>query len=178
MRSPLVTIYTAGLLDAAGIGLIFPILPSRLSEATHASSVAPHMGVMTALYAVLQFVFAPALGALSDREGRGRVLLISLFGATADYLLLAFANSFWMLLVGRAVVGLTSANGDGSRAQRLDRLRRHAAFRHRRYRDPGLSDVRQAAGGPGAIRLSVAAVNVCGSTDHHRNAHPTISGPA
>jgi MFS transporter, DHA1 family, tetracycline resistance protein len=58
----------------------------------------------------MQFVFAPVLGSLSDRLGRRPVLLISLAGAAINYLFLAFAPSLWMLLLGRAIAGLTSAN--------------------------------------------------------------------
>ncbi len=110
MNRPLIVIFTAIVLDAVGIGLIFPILPSLLEEVTHAQDVAPYIGVLIALYAIMQFVFAPVLGALSDRLGRRPVLLISLGGAAINYLLLAFAPSLWMLLVGRAIAGLTSAN--------------------------------------------------------------------
>lgn len=77
MTKPLVVIFTAIVLDAIGIGLIFPILPSLLAEVTHAGNVAPLIGIMTALYAVMQFLFAPVLGSLSDRLGRRPVLLIS-----------------------------------------------------------------------------------------------------
>ena len=110
MTRPLLVIFTAIVLDAVGIGLIFPILPSLLQEVTHADNVAPLIGIMTALYAVMQFVFAPVLGSLSDRLGRRPVLLISLAGAAINYLFLAFAPNLWMLLLGRAIAGLTSAN--------------------------------------------------------------------
>jgi len=110
MNKPLVVIFTAIVLDAVGIGLIFPILPSLLQEVTHADKVAQYIGIMTALYAAMQFVFAPVLGALSDRLGRRPVLLISLGGAAINYLVLAFAPNLWMLLIGRAIAGLTSAN--------------------------------------------------------------------
>ena len=110
MTRPLIVIFTAIVLDAVGIGLIFPILPRLLQEVTHADSVAPYIGIMTALYAVMQFIFAPVLGSLSDRLGRRPVLLISLAGAAINYLFLAFAPSLWMLLLGRAIAGLTSAN--------------------------------------------------------------------
>jgi DHA1 family tetracycline resistance protein-like MFS transporter len=65
---------------------------------------------MMALYATMQFVFAPVLGSLSDRLGRRPVLLISLAGAAVNYLFLALAPNLWMLLLGRAIAGLTSAN--------------------------------------------------------------------
>jgi DHA1 family tetracycline resistance protein-like MFS transporter len=110
MNKPLAVIFTAIVLDAVGIGLIFPILPSLLEEVTHAENVASTIGVMTALYAVTQFIFAPVLGSLSDRLGRRPVLLISLAGAAVNYLFLAFAPNLWMLLLGRAIAGLTSAN--------------------------------------------------------------------
>lgn len=65
---------------------------------------------MTALYALMQFIFAPVLGALSDRLGRRPVLLISLAGAAVNYLFLAFAPNLTLLFIGRAIAGLTSAN--------------------------------------------------------------------
>ncbi|WP_213770283.1 TCR/Tet family MFS transporter [Bradyrhizobium sp. dw_78] len=110
MNRALVVIFTAIVLDAVGIGLIFPILPSLLQDVTHAENVAPYIGIMIALYAVMQFIFAPVLGSLSDRLGRRPVLLISLAGAAINYLFLAFAPNLWMLLLGRAIAGLTSAN--------------------------------------------------------------------
>ena len=110
MNKPLIVIFTAIVLDAVGIGLIFPILPSLLQEVTHTDNVVAYIGIMTALYAIMQFIFAPVLGSLSDRLGRRPVLLISLAGAAINYLFLAFAPSLWMLLLGRAIAGLTSAN--------------------------------------------------------------------
>jgi DHA1 family tetracycline resistance protein-like MFS transporter len=110
MNRPLFVIFTAIVLDAIGIGLIFPILPTLLQDVAHTQNVAPYIGTMTALYAVMQFIFAPVLGALSDRLGRRPVLLISLGGAAVNYLFLAFASNLWMLFIGRAIAGLTSAN--------------------------------------------------------------------
>ena len=110
MNRPLAVIFTAIVLDAVGIGLIFPILPSLLQEVTHAENVAPYIGIMTALYAIMQFICAPVLGSLSDRFGRRPVLLISIAGAAVNYLFLAFAPSLWLLLIGRAIAGLTGAN--------------------------------------------------------------------
>ncbi|MBX5245755.1 MULTISPECIES: TCR/Tet family MFS transporter [unclassified Rhizobium] len=110
MTRSLIVIFTAIVLDAIGIGLIFPILPSLLQDITHSGDVAPYIGAMTALYAVMQFIFAPVLGALSDRLGRRPVLLISLAGAAVNYLFLALAPNLLLLFVGRAIAGLTSAN--------------------------------------------------------------------
>ncbi|MCB1501927.1 MAG: TCR/Tet family MFS transporter [Bauldia sp.] len=110
MNRPLIVIYSAIALDAVGIGLVFPILPSLLEDVTHAANVAPFIGAMIALYAVMQFIFAPVLGALSDRLGRRPVLLASLAGAAVNYLLLAIAPSLWLLLLARAIAGLAGAN--------------------------------------------------------------------
>jgi MFS transporter, DHA1 family, tetracycline resistance protein len=110
MNKSLVVIFAAIALDAVGIGLIFPILPRLLESVAHTQNTAPTIGIMIALYAVMQFIFAPVLGALSDTIGRRPVLLISLAGAAINYLIMAFAPQLWMLLLGRAIAGLTSAN--------------------------------------------------------------------
>ncbi|MGJ5140559.1 TCR/Tet family MFS transporter [Bradyrhizobium oligotrophicum] len=110
MTRAVAVIYLTIVLDAAGIGLIFPILPSLLHDVTHADNVASLLGVMTALYAAMQFICAPVLGSLSDRLGRRPLLLVSLAGAIVNYLFLAAASDLWMLLLGRAIAGVTSAN--------------------------------------------------------------------
>jgi DHA1 family tetracycline resistance protein-like MFS transporter len=110
MNKALIVILAAVTLDAIGIGLIFPILPALLADVTHADDVAVLFGLMLALYAAMQFLFSPVLGVLSDRYGRRPVLLISLAGAAVDYVIMAFAPDLWMLVLGRAIAGLTSAN--------------------------------------------------------------------
>ncbi|WP_026782166.1 TCR/Tet family MFS transporter [Pleomorphomonas koreensis] len=110
MNRPLAVIFAAVCLDAVGIGLVFPILPRLLEEVTQSRNIAPTIGIMIALYAAMQFVFAPVLGALSDVLGRRPVLLLSLAGAAVNYVIMAFAPQLWMLLLGRAIAGLTSAN--------------------------------------------------------------------
>lgn len=110
MNRPLLVILAAVTLDSIGIGLIFPILPKLLEEVTHVDNIAPYVGIMFALYAAIQFIFSPVLGVLSDRFGRRPVLLISLAGAAVDYLFMAFAPELWMLVLGRAIAGFTSAN--------------------------------------------------------------------
>lgn len=110
MNKALVVILAAVTLDAVGIGLIFPILPALLRDVAHTLEVAPLFGLMLALYSAMQFLFSPVLGVLSDRYGRRPVLLLSLAGAAIDYLLMAFAPELWMLVLGRAIAGITSAN--------------------------------------------------------------------
>ena len=110
MNKALVVILSAVMLDAIGIGLIFPILPALLRDVGHTTEIATLLGLMLALYSAMQFLFSPVLGVLSDRFGRRPVLLISLAGAALDYVVMAFAPQLWMLVIGRAIAGLTSAN--------------------------------------------------------------------
>lgn len=110
MNRQLVIILATVTLDAIGTGLIFPILPRLLESVTHVDNIAPYVGVLYSLFAAMQFIFMPVLGALSDRFGRRPVLLIALAGASIDYVLMSFAPELWMLVVGRAIAGLTSAN--------------------------------------------------------------------
>ncbi|MFO0728506.1 MAG: TCR/Tet family MFS transporter [Myxococcota bacterium] len=109
-QKPALVVFAAIGLDAVGIGLVFPILPRLLDEVTHAEHAAPYIGITAALYAVMQFLFAPLLGALSDSVGRRPVLLVSLAGAALNYVLMALAQELWVLLLARALAGLTSAN--------------------------------------------------------------------
>ncbi len=141
MNKPLVVIFATVVLDAVGIGLVFPILPSLLQDVTHADNVATYIGIMTALYAAMQFVFAPVLGSLSDRLGRRPVLLLSLAGAATNYLLLAFAPNLWLLLLGRAIAGLTSANVSVATAYITD-----ISAEHQRARRFGLFNAMFGAG--------------------------------
>lgn len=107
---PLIVIFATIALDAVGIGLVIPILPRLLQQVAHTHNISPYMGSMIALYALMQFVFAPILGALSDRIGRRPVLVMSMIGVAIDYMVMAIAPDLWMLFLGRAIAGITSAN--------------------------------------------------------------------
>jgi MFS transporter, DHA1 family, tetracycline resistance protein len=110
MNKRLVVILSIITLDAIGIGFIFPILPSLLKQLTGSGEVSVLYGAMLALYSLAQFIFSPVLGALSDRFGRRPVLLVSIAGATIDFLMMATSRAVWVLLVGRAISGMTAAN--------------------------------------------------------------------
>jgi DHA1 family tetracycline resistance protein-like MFS transporter len=111
LRKPHFVILFTVLLDAIGIGLIMPILPGLLhSLADSDISVSRNYGALLAVYALMQFLFSPVLGALSDRFGRRPVLLASLAGAAVDYLVMAAAPSLSWLYVGRVLAGITGAN--------------------------------------------------------------------
>ena len=97
-------------IDSIGIGLIFPILPSLIREVAGPADSSLLFGVIIAVYALMQFVCAPLLGALSDRYGRRPLMLASIAGAAVDYLVMAFSPWFAVLLIGRIVSGVTGAN--------------------------------------------------------------------
>jgi len=110
MPKALLAIYLTLAVDAIGMGLIMPILPALIREAGHLTATGWQYGAMLSVYAAMQFLCAPVLGALSDRFGRKPVLLISVAGAAVDYLFMAFAPSLALLFVGRAIAGITGAN--------------------------------------------------------------------
>jgi MFS transporter, DHA1 family, tetracycline resistance protein len=111
LRLPVLFILVTVTLDAMGIGLIMPIMPDLILEVQGGtlSSAALWGGVLTTVFAAMQFVFGPVMGNLSDRFGRRPVLLISLVVMSADYLVMALAGSMWLLLIGRIVGGITAA---------------------------------------------------------------------
>jgi MFS transporter, DHA1 family, tetracycline resistance protein len=104
-------IFVTLFLDVMGLGLIIPVLPKLVESFAGGEADASRVfGYMVAVYAAMQFLFAPILGSLSDKYGRRSVILISLTGAGIDYLLLAFAPSLGWLFVGRVIAGITAAN--------------------------------------------------------------------
>lgn len=97
-------------LDAVGIGLVMPIIPRLLREVGHTGDLGWRFGAFLGLYALMQFLCSPVLGAISDKLGRRPVLLVSLAGAAIDYVFMAFAPTLAWLFVGRAIAGITGAN--------------------------------------------------------------------
>ena len=121
-RLPLYFILVTVVLDAMGIGLIMPVMPDLIREVQHValSDAAVWGGVMAATFAVMQFVFSPILGGLSDRVGRRPVLLISMGALALDYVIMALAGSIWWLLAGRVLGGITSATHSTANAYMAD----------------------------------------------------------
>ena len=100
------------LIDVIGIGIIIPIFPDLLKEIGDLTTgEASRVGnLLVTAYALMQFVFAPILGGISDQYGRRIVLLIALFGFTIDYLFLAFAPTITLFFVGRLFAGICGAS--------------------------------------------------------------------
>ncbi|MBO9591631.1 MAG: TCR/Tet family MFS transporter [Niabella sp.] len=99
-------------IDVIGFGLIIPVMPKLIAELKHISisEASIYGGDLLALYAIMQFLFSPFMGNLSDRYGRRPVLLLSLLGFCVDYLILAFAHTYSLLVVGRILSGITGAS--------------------------------------------------------------------
>lgn len=111
-RGAVAFIFVTILLDMLALGVIMPILPKLVESfvGNDTARAARIFGVFGTAWALMQFVFSPVLGALSDRFGRRPVVLLSNFGLAADYVLMALAPSLFWLFIGRVISGITSAS--------------------------------------------------------------------
>ena len=98
-------------IDAMGFGIIIPVMPDLVREVTNTgfSGAALWGGYLSFSYAVMQFLFGPTIGNLSDRFGRRPILLISLFVLAVDFLIMAVAPSLLVLFIGRIMAGVAAA---------------------------------------------------------------------
>src|SRR4051812_34571609 len=108
-RSPLVVIFTTVFIDLLGFGIVIPVLPFY-AEGTQFNATPRTVGLLFASYSVMQLIFSPVLGRLSDKHGRRPILLISIIGTGIGFLILGFATTLWMLFIGRILDGITGGN--------------------------------------------------------------------
>jgi DHA1 family tetracycline resistance protein-like MFS transporter len=108
-RSPLVVIFTTVFIDLVGFGIVIPVLPFY-AEGSRFNATPRTVGLLFASYSIMQLIFSPILGRLSDKHGRRPVLLISIIGTGIGFLMLGFATTLWMLFVGRILDGITGGN--------------------------------------------------------------------
>jgi MFS family permease len=106
-RSPLLFIFITVFVDLLGYGMVIPLLPFYVTRQSGGAAVA---GALGSLYALMQLLSGPVLGALSDAYGRRPVLLVCLLGTACAYLLLGLANSLTMIFVAVMVDGITGGN--------------------------------------------------------------------
>lgn len=132
-HAALAFIFVTVTLDMLAFGIIIPVLPHLVIELTGGglANAALWVGVISTLFMLMQFLFSPVQGALSDRYGRRAVILMSSFGLGVDFIVMALAPVMWLLLVGRAVSGICSASFSTANAYVADVVpheKRAAAF--------------------------------------------------
>ena len=105
-------IFATVLLDMLALGIIAPVLPKLVIrlEGGNETSAAGLFGLFGTVWAAMQFLFAPVLGALSDRVGRRPVILLSCLGLGLDYVIMALAPTVGWLFLGRVLSGITASS--------------------------------------------------------------------
>lgn len=111
-KAAVVFIFVTVTLDMLALGLIAPVLPTLVLNflGGDASSAAKWFGIFGTVFALMQFVFSPVLGVLSDRFGRRPIILASNFGLGLDYIVMAVAPTLGWLFLGRIIAGITAAS--------------------------------------------------------------------
>jgi DHA1 family tetracycline resistance protein-like MFS transporter len=111
-RAAVIFIFITVVLDILALGIIIPVLPVLVEDflGGDTARAATMFGLFGTVWALMQFVFAPILGALSDQYGRRPVILISCLGLGLDYFLMAVAPSLSWLFLGRILSGITAAS--------------------------------------------------------------------
>jgi MFS family permease len=106
-RSPLFIIFTTVLVDLIGFGMVIPLISLY---GRHYGAEGFQLSLLGGIYSLMQFLFAPFWGSISDRVGRRPILLLSLAGSSLSYLIFALAPNFYWLLAARAFGGIFAAN--------------------------------------------------------------------
>jgi MFS family permease len=103
--SPIFVIALTIFIDISGFGIVLPLLPFY-AQSFGANSL--QLGMLVGSFSIMQFIFSPLLGALSDSKGRKPILLISIFFSGLSFVLFAFANSLLILLISRLIAGMAT----------------------------------------------------------------------
>jgi multidrug resistance protein len=106
-NKPITVLFVTIFIDLMGFGIVIPVLPIYANELGASGTM---IGLITASFAIMQFLFAPFWGGLSDRFGRRPILLASIGLMGMSYLLLAQGESLWLLLLSRMLAGVGAAN--------------------------------------------------------------------
>ena len=111
-RAAFIFVFITVLLDMLALGIVIPVLPKLVVDflAGDAASAADFLGLFGTAWALMQFLCSPIHGALADRFGRRPVILISNFGLSLDYVLMALSPNIWWLFVGRVISGISAAS--------------------------------------------------------------------
>lgn len=106
-KAAMLLIFFTVFIDLVGFGLIIPVLPTYAHELKASDTM---VGLLIASYSIMQFVFTPFWGRLSDKLGRRPILLISLVASSIGYLIWGLSNSLELLFLSRLVAGFGNAN--------------------------------------------------------------------
>src|SRR5271170_215142 len=111
-RAALAFIFVTVLIDMLAFGMIIPILPLLVQNMAGGSAArgAEIYGAFGTAWALMQLIFSPVQGSLSDHFGRRAVILISCTGLGLDFILMALAPNVWWLLLGRVISGICAAS--------------------------------------------------------------------
>ncbi len=109
ITKPLVLIFLTVFIDLVGFGIVIPALP-YYAESDLFRATPFDIGLLFASYSLMQFLFAPVLGSLSDKYGRRPILFFSMLGAAVGYLFIGFAFALWMVFFGRIIAGITGGS--------------------------------------------------------------------
>jgi DHA1 family tetracycline resistance protein-like MFS transporter len=111
-QSGIAFIFVTLLIDMMGWGLIIPVMASLISELKHipVNEASTYGALLLSVFAIVQFLFAPVIGNLSDKYGRRPILLLALLGFGVDYIILALAPTYGWLFLGRVIAGMTGAS--------------------------------------------------------------------
>lgn len=111
LSGPFLFILATLMIDAIGVGIVFPIMPDLMDRVGAESTAEGALwgGIMMSAYATAMFLFGPIVGSISDAYGRRPVLIAALATLTIDYVIMAMAQTYWVLLVGRILAGMAGA---------------------------------------------------------------------
>lgn len=109
LTKPLILIFITVFIDLVGFGIVIPLLP-YYAETAPFYATPFEIGILVASYSLMQFIFSPILGSLSDKYGRRPILFFSIIGSAIGYLFIGFAFALWMVFLGRIIAGITGGN--------------------------------------------------------------------
>jgi len=117
--TPLIIIFVTVFIDLIGFGMVIPILPFY-AETAPFNATPFEIGILFSVYSWMQFFFSPVLGRLSDKYGRRPILFFSLLGSAVGYFVIGFANTLFLVFLGRVIGGITGGNISAAQAYIAD----------------------------------------------------------
>lgn len=105
-NSKLLTLFITMIVMMLGFGIIIPIMPFYME---HFGAGGAQLGMLMATFSIMQFIFSPFWGGMSDRYGRKKIMMIGVLGNALSLLTIGFAQGMWMIFLARSIEGMISA---------------------------------------------------------------------